>query len=203
MPTRHSGRHSNFLIYQLGLPFLLGFFKKREKNIKFPIKLRKNYNIGWKKGTKKLSWKKYSKNTALKYFSNSGVFLKKISFLTLFPGLLTEAFWAAAIRIVFPCCIAMLLAAGTALVCNYFAYLPLSILNICSISKGKCTPATLDCATPGKFTQPNLPGIFRMSYADGLPYVVIAQLLQGVRECSGLQRQGASDRYIVPNPCHT
>lgn len=52
-------------------------------------------------------------------------------------------------------------------------------------------------------SSPNMPDILRINHADGLPYVVIAELLQGVIECSVLQRQGASDRYIVPNPCHS
>lgn len=135
MSTTHSGRHS-FLIYQLDLPLLLGsLIKKRKKTIEFPIKLRKNQDIGWKKGTKKFVPLYLEKNIpkilSLEYFSYSGVFLKKISFLNMFSGLLTEVFQAAAIRIAFTCCISVLLAPGTVVVCNYYTYFPLSILNIC------------------------------------------------------------------------
>lgn len=55
-------------------------------------------------------------------------------------------------------------------------------------------------------SSPGLPDILRMNYADGLPYVVIAEFLQGVRECSGLQSQihsakSLSHLIVSLNPC--
>lgn len=81
-----------------------------------------------------------------------------------------------------------------------FTFVCLEYLHVASLRAGVHQPLL---AVQHLESSPSLPDILRMNYADGLPYVVIEEFLQGVRECSGLQRQGASDRYIVPNPCHT
>lgn len=134
MCTAHSGSHLDFLIYQFGLPLLPGSFQKKKtktQTVTFSIEFRKNQDIDWKKVAKKLTSKNIPNILSLKYFFYPDTFLKKIPFLTIFPGALTEAFQAAFIEIAFAGCISVLLAAGTIPVCNYYRYLLLSVLNVC------------------------------------------------------------------------
>lgn len=97
----------------------------------------------------------------------------------------------------------MLLAAGTIPVCNYYTYLLLSVLNVLYVASLRASAHRPLWAVRHLGSSPNLPDILRINHADGPPRVVIAELFQGVEECSALQTQGASDRCVVPNPCYT